>query len=156
MTEGGAPGPPTSCWFCRSASGTTALSELVIYQDDLFLATHALEPEGRTYLGSVTVQTKRHVHDLGSLSDPESQRVGPLLTQLGRSLQKCTGAEWTYCALFLEGFRHVHFILTARYPSVPPEFLRLDIERWPGAPRGSREQVLDLVRRIRASMHPIR
>jgi histidine triad (HIT) family protein len=147
----GAP-PPTDCFFCALAHSGRAPGPQRVYEDPWFLVSHSLDDTGTTYLGSLIVQTKRHVPDLSGLTREEAAALGPLLVSLSGALKESTGASWTYCYSFLEGVRHVHFFVVARYASVPPEYVRLAIADWPKAPQGDLSEVTALVERIRARM----
>lgn len=140
------------CLFCSRLAGEGALREPMIYEDPFFHVSHAVNEGGLSYLGQLLVQTKRHATDLGDLTLTESARLGEILSRLTRALQSTTGAEWTYAYSFLEGYRHVHVFVTARYPNLPEEYVRLDVDGWPNAPRGSRYDVAELAGRLRAAM----
>jgi diadenosine tetraphosphate (Ap4A) HIT family hydrolase len=114
---------------------------------------HPVEADGPTALGSVQLQTRRHARDLGDLTDEEAEHLGPLLRRISRCLTEVSHAEWCYCYLFLEGYRHVHFVLSARFPGLPPEHLRLNAHTWSGAPHGSRADVIALGRSLGEALH---
>ncbi|MGI0055240.1 MAG: HIT family protein [Thermoplasmata archaeon] len=140
------------CLFCSRAADPASLEPLRVYSDEFFLATHAIEDEGESYLGNLLVQTRRHATSLGGLSFAESTRIGAVLGALSRAIERVTGAAWTYCFGFTEGYRHVHLVLLARYPGTPPEYVRLRVTDWPGAPRAEAAQVGELVQRLRSEL----
>ena len=140
------------CMFCERLRNPGWLADRLVYEDELFHVSHQLNEEGQTYLGSVIIQTRRHVHDLAELTEKEAARLGSVITRSSRALKNCTGAGWTYAECFLERYQHVHVIVTARYPSMPKEYIRLSIRKWPDAPMGTRAKVDELSRRLRADM----
>jgi len=140
------------CMFCERLWNPSGLADISVYEDELFHVSHQLNEEGQTYLGSVIIQTRRHVHDLAGLTEKEAARLGSLITRSSRALKNCTGAGWTYVESFLERYQHVHVIVTSRYPSMPNEYIRLAIRKWPDAPRGARVEVVELSRKLRADM----
>jgi len=140
------------CMFCERLRNPSELADCLVYEDELFHVSHQLNEEGQTYLGSVIIQSRRHVHDLAELTEKEASWLGSLITRSSRALKNCTGAGWTYAESFLERYQHVHVIVTARYPSMPKEYIRLAIRKWPGAPRGTRPDVIELSRKLRAGM----
>jgi diadenosine tetraphosphate (Ap4A) HIT family hydrolase len=142
----------SACIFCDRLRDPSPLRDRLIYEDDLFHVSHQVDDAGPTYLGLALLQTKRHVRDLSDLSEQEAQALGPLLRRLSRGVEEATGAEWTYCYSFLEGSRHLHILVTARYRGVPREFVRLAISDWPDAPKGDRESVRRLCQAISAAM----
>jgi histidine triad (HIT) family protein len=145
--------PVAGCVFCDRMIDPTELEARRVYEDETFHVAHSLNDDGPTsYLGTLLVQTKRHVRNLGELSRDESLRLGLVLSRVSRALIRATGAEWTYCFSFTEGYRHVHFIVAARYPGLPREYVRLSFAEWPDAPRGPLSEVEGLCRRLRAEI----
>jgi histidine triad (HIT) family protein len=140
------------CIFCERLVAAGSLASRLIYEDGHFHVSHQLAERGSTYLGLARLQTKRHVRDLSDLNVEEARALGPLLSRVSRAVESCTGAAWTYCYSFLEGSRHLHILITARYPNVPKEYVRLDIGNWPAAPQGGPQEVADLAQRLRAAM----
>ena len=139
------------CMFCERLRNPSELADCMVYEDELFHVSHQVNEEGQTYLGSVIIQTRRHVHDLAELTEEEASKLGSLITRSSRALKNCTGASWTYAESFLERYQHVHVIITARYPGMPKEYIRLAIRKWPDAPKGARADVVELSRKLRAS-----
>jgi len=144
--------PPVECFFCRSLEDRAAFEERGVYEDDLLRATHPIEEEGPTFLGTVLVQTKRHAEGLAGLTDAEAERLGWLVTRLSRALGTTVGAAWTYAYCFSEGYRHVHLFVDARYPNLPAAHVRLGLHEWPDAPRGDPAAVRALAHRLRAEL----
>jgi len=150
--------PSRPCHFCERIRNASRLADRLVCEDEFFHVSPQANDDGPTLLGDLILQTKRHVPDLGELSQAEAAALGPLIARLSRALKECTGASWTYCFAFLEGYRHVHVSILSRYPGLPKEFVRLDLGKWPEAPRGSPERVAELCRRLgdALSCHPTR
>ncbi|MGI0156361.1 MAG: hypothetical protein ACREDE_09580 [Thermoplasmata archaeon] len=127
------------------------LAARLIFEDARFHVSHPLAEEGKRYRGLALVQTKRHARDLSELNRDEAREPGPVLGRLSRVIERVTGASWTYCYSFLEGSRHLHVLLTARYPNLPPEYVRLDVAKWPDAPVGGPVEVAELCQQLRAA-----
>ena len=82
--EDGSPvGSPPTCIFCARLSDP-ALADRRIFEDGAFHVSHQLAEDGPTYLGLALIQTKRHVPNLGSLTEPEAARLGLLLHRVSR------------------------------------------------------------------------
>lgn len=113
---------------------------------------HYFDENEATLLGLVLIVTKRHVNDLSELTDSEAQRLGVLINRISKALKTSVGAAWTYCYCFMEGVRHVHVFVTARYPSLPKEYVRLNIGNWPEAPVGELKEVSELAFRLRSTL----
>jgi histidine triad (HIT) family protein len=139
-----------TCFLCDRLKDRSAIDSWVVYEDELLLATHPVEEDGPTYLGTVLVQTKRHSDGLAGLTDQEANELGLLTTRLSRALTEVVGAAWTYAYCFTEAFRHVHLVVDARYPNVPRKYVRLGIHEWPEAPRGDVDSVHRIVRQLRS------
>lgn len=138
----------SECLFCDLATGAVEPAGGVIYADDLVVASHPCDDEP-TYLGTVYAQTRRHVRSLAELNDQEARAMGLLLARLSRAVKACTGAEHVYAEFYAEVVPHVHILVVARYTGTPSEYWRWRVTEWPQAPRGSRDEVADLARRLR-------
>ncbi|HKB48876.1 MAG TPA: HIT family protein [Ktedonobacterales bacterium] len=140
------------CLFCDIQQGAQLPVGAPIYEDGLVYAHHADFDEGPTYLGHVMVETKRHTPDFAELTCAEAQAVGLLIARLSSALKVCTNAEKVYATFYGEVTPHLHVHLTARYPGTPAEYLRWNVENWPGAPRGGAEEIAALCERLRAAL----
>jgi histidine triad (HIT) family protein len=142
--------PNSDCFFCQLSQDTSLLENVCVYEDKMFLVTHQLNNGGSTFLGRLFIQTKRHVEALSDMDSSEAERLGLLINLLSKMLKASTGAPWTYCECFMEAFRHVHLILTARYPDLPKQYIRLGITEWPNAPRGDKADVMKFSAKLRS------
>jgi histidine triad (HIT) family protein len=141
--------------FCDRMGRPGELNERLVCEDEFFHASHQLEEGGPTYLGLLLLQTKAHTANLGLLSEAAASRLGLVISRLSRALIDVTGATGTYCFGFTEAFRHVHLVLVARYPDVPPQYMRLAITDGPDVPKGGASDVAKSCRRIRTALgHP--
>lgn len=141
-----------ACLFCERLRSPGRLRACRVYEDGQFFVAHQLEEVRPTYLGALLLQTRRHALSLGALTEEEARGLGPVVSRVSRALEEVTGASWTYCFAFTEGYRHVHLVLVARYPGVPPEYVRLAITDWPDAPRGGPREVAELSGRLRRAL----
>jgi histidine triad (HIT) family protein len=149
--------PPPSeadpdCHFCQRMTDPGSLRDRLVFEDGLFHVSHQLEENGPSYLGILLIQTTRHAPEMAELTDLEGEELGSLVQQTSRALKSCTGAAWTYVFSFTEGFRHVHVVVAARYPSMPKQYVRLSLTDWPDAPKGGRLEVVALTHRLREFM----
>lgn len=139
------------CVFCHALQPSDERNRLVVYEDELVLATH-LVADGPSYLGQLLLQTKRHIPNYAELLDDESRAVGIATARLSRALKSCTNAETIYVVTLAEVVPHLHTFLTSRYLGTPPEYWRMNIERWPDAPRGGREALTSLCDWLRSAV----
>jgi diadenosine tetraphosphate (Ap4A) HIT family hydrolase len=143
---------PATCLFCDGAHLRAQAPARVVYEDDRFYVAHPLDGDGPTYLGSLITVTKRHVPSFAELTDDEAQALGLLLSRVSRALKAATSAGHAYAYFFGEGFHHLHIFTVARYDEMPAAYVRLDVERWPEAPRGDAAAVEALCAVLRADL----
>jgi histidine triad (HIT) family protein len=141
-----------ACYFCDRLRDVKEWEGRLIYEDNLVHVTHQINNEGPTYLRAVLIQTKRHTEGLAGLTDAEAERIGLLVAQISRGLKDLVGAAWTYTYCFTEGFRHVHQFVYARYPGTPTEYVRLRVDEWKQAPKGSSQQISQLSHQLGARL----
>ena len=146
---------PAPCLFCDGAHLRAQAPARVAYEDDRFYVTHPLDGDEPTYLGSLMTVTKRHVPSFAELTVDEAQALGLLLSRVSRALKVATGAGHTYAFYFGEGFHHLHVFTVARYDDMPVDFVRLDVERWPDAPRGDAAAVEALCAVLRSELRQV-
>lgn len=151
--------PASGCLLCRKHRGEVASPARVIYMDDLVYASHAyladILPEGEApaqYLGWVTVETRRHIPELGDMTDAEAERFGWLVARLSRAILAATGAEHVYAFVLGHGVPHLHLHLIPRYPGAPREYWGVRVDEWPDAPHGDAAQIDALSVRIRGAL----
>jgi histidine triad (HIT) family protein len=144
---------PSTCAFCRmSADPARALGGL-LYEDELIWAAHDLEDGPTTFRGAVVLVVKRHTDDgLAGLTDEEGARIGRLTASASRALRTVLGVPWTYAYCFTEAIHHVHQFVVARYPEVPRDHIRLELRRWPAAPRSDEAGIRALAEELRTAM----
>jgi diadenosine tetraphosphate (Ap4A) HIT family hydrolase len=141
-----------TCSFCAGAYLQRQSPARVVYEDDCFYVLHPLDASEPSYLGSLMTVTKRHVPSLAELTAEEASALGQLLARVSRALKVTTGAGHAYVYFFGEGVRHVHVFTVARYDEMPGDYVRLDVERWPQAPRGTLLEVEALCARLRTQL----
>lgn len=141
----------TTCMFCDQAHLRAQSPARVVYEDERYYVVHPLDDDS-TYLGTLMTVSRRHVPSFAELSTEEAQALGLLLARVSRALKAATGAEHAYAYFFGEGFRHLHVFAVARYDAMPAAYVRLDMERWPDAPRGDTAAVEALCARVREAL----
>jgi histidine triad (HIT) family protein len=140
------------CVFCDIQRGLVPAIGGPLYEDELVYAHHYHGGEERTYLGHLMLETKRHTPGFADLTLAEAQAMALLITRLSSALKACTDAEKVYAVFYGEVTPHLHVHLTARYPDTPAEYLRWNVEDWPGAPRGTEDEVAALCSKLRAAL----
>ena len=141
-----------TCPFCAGAHLRAQSPARVVYEDDRFYVVHPLDEGEPSYLGTLMTVTKRHVPSFAELTTDEASALGLLLARVSRALKVATSAGHAYVYFFGEGVRHVHVFTVARYDEMPGDYVRLDVGRWPEAPRGEAVAVEALCARLRAHL----
>lgn len=141
------------CRFCARLRHSPSFPGGVLYEDPFFHATLWSDGEAKTYLGHILIQSKRHITSLAELTAPEGAALGSLVQRLSAALGETLRPELVYLDCYMEVIRHVHLFLTARYPGTPPEFLRIKVTEWTGAPHEDRAQLEVLGNRLRAILN---
>ena len=119
----------------------------VLAAEEHVVVTHL--PGEDVYLGYLFVEARRHVRELGDLSEEEAAAVGRAAARWSRALQAVTGAEHVYSAVIGHGVDHFHLHLIPRYPGTPREYWWTRVDEWPGAPRGGEAEIAELLERLR-------
>ena len=128
--------------ICAKHRGEGPLVGELVAEDEHFLASHApASAEEPAYLGYLFVETRRHVGELGDLTDEEGAALGRLVTRLSSALQGAGGADHVYAAVIGNEAAHFHLHLVGRHPGTPPEYWWTRVDDWPDAPRGDAEEV---------------
>lgn len=142
------------CLVCRKHSGIQPAPGGTIYEDDLVFASHSFIPEGEpeAYLGILFLEPKRHISGVEDLTDEEGARMGVLTARLSRALEQVTEADHIYLFVIGHHVPHLHFWLVPRYLGTPKEYWGLNINEWPGAPRGNEEEITHWCNRLRAAL----
>jgi diadenosine tetraphosphate (Ap4A) HIT family hydrolase len=129
----------------------------LIYSDEWVYASHAhagdigmADADTPQYLGWVTVETRRHIPELGDMNDLEAQRFGWLMARASRAILAATHAEHVYAFVLGHGVPHLHMHLIPRYAGTPREYWGQRVDEWPDAPHGDLGQIADLCERIRS------
>ncbi|HLZ20916.1 MAG TPA: GNAT family N-acetyltransferase [Ktedonobacterales bacterium] len=145
------------CFVCRKHRGEVDIAGGAIYEDDqIYVGAARPDNEGRTYLGYVFVETKRHVPTLSDLSLEEGAALGRQLARLSQALRELLGVVHVYAFVLGDNTSHIHVHLIGRYPDAPREYWGIRVDEWPAAPRGGRAEVEALCERLRMwlAAHP--
>jgi diadenosine tetraphosphate (Ap4A) HIT family hydrolase len=136
----------TGCSICAELA--TAAPTVVAAEEQIAVTHLAGES---VFLGYLFVVTRRHVQELGDLSEDEAAAVGRAATRWSRALQTVTGADHVYAAVIGHHIPHFHLHLIPRCPGTPREFWWTRVDEWPGAPRGGEAEIAELLERLRAA-----
>ena len=101
------------CFLCQKHAGRVAPPPGgYIYEDTHWLVCHA--PVDKGPLGTLFIESQRHILDFAEADENELTSYGPLLKKVYAVLKSLTGAERIYQIVFLEGIPHFHAWLVPR------------------------------------------
>ncbi|HEY54000.1 MAG TPA: HIT family protein [Caldilineae bacterium] len=140
-----------ACIVCRKHRGEIVVPGGPIYEDELIFVSHAQlwGEETDKYLGHLFVEPKRHVAELGDLTEAEAQALGLHVSRVSRALMRTLGVEHVYAFVIGDGAPHVHVHVIGRYPGAPREYWGPRVDDWPEAPRGEEREIEQVAERIR-------
>jgi len=96
------------------------------------------------------VEPKRHVAELGNLTEAEARELGFQVSQAAQALTAILGVEHVYSFVIGDGVPHIHFHVIGRYPGAPREYWGSKVDEWPGAPRGGEAEIARVAERVQA------
>jgi histidine triad (HIT) family protein len=138
------------CAVCLKHLRQGPLAGEIIHETELLVASHApITEAGGVYLGYLFVEPRRHISELGDLSEQEAEALGLMTMRLARVLQQAQAADHVYSAVVGHHEEHLHVHLIPRYPDTPPEYWWTKVLEWPDAPRGDAEAVSEVAARLR-------
>lgn len=106
-----------SCFLCRKHNGQEAAPPGgYIYQDDRWMVCHA--PASKGPLGTLFIESKRHVLDFAEFDDAEVISFGALAKKIYAALRPLAGAERIYQVSMMEGVPHFHAWILPRAKSI--------------------------------------
>jgi histidine triad (HIT) family protein len=141
-----------SCIVCRKQHSEVSVPGGIIFENDLLCISHAqfFGDEKQHYLGHLFVEPKRHVAEIGDLTEAEAREVGYQVSRAAKALMATLGMEHVYSFVIGDGVPHVHVHVIGRYPGAPRAYWGPKVDEWPDAPKGDEEAIAALAERIRA------
>lgn len=140
------------CFVCQKQRGEVSVPGGIIFENELICISHAqlYGDEKDHYLGHLFVEPKRHVAELGNLTEAEARELGFQVSQAAQALTAILGVEHVYSFVIGDGVPHIHFHVIGRYPGAPREYWGSKVDEWPGAPRGGEAEIARVAERIQA------
>lgn len=136
-----------SCFICRKHKGLEATPPGgYIFEDEHWMVCHA--PVNLGPLGTLFIESKRHILDYSEMTLEESALLGNLLKRVYQALKEHTGAERIYQLSTMEGQPHLHMWLVARGKDIPERGLKF-LARDDAC---DEKDAIPLVKKLRASI----
>ena len=140
----------TDCLICAKHRGVGPLVGEPVWENDVLLITHrTLSADGRTVLGYLYLDSRRHVPYLADLSDAEAEVIGRSVRRLAYGMRTELNADFVFSAIAGTAIPHFHQHVFVRHPGTPDEYGWMAGDEWAGAPRGTHDDVADLCTRLR-------
>ncbi len=117
------------CLICEKHKGTSHNPPGgYIYTGEFFAVCHA--PVSAGPLGTLLIESRRHVLDYASMTPQELAALAPLLQRVYSALRELSGAERIYQVSMVDGVPHFHCWLVPRRPNDTAKgvkFLAMDL-----------------------------
>jgi diadenosine tetraphosphate (Ap4A) HIT family hydrolase len=145
----------SGCFICEKHLDMSSVPGGAIAEDEHIVVSHLplVTPQGTAesvYLGRLVLEPRRHVEDLGELTDDQAASLGRMAARGSAALRRAAGAEHVYAAVISDAIPHIHLHLLPRYPATPREYWWVRLDEWPDAPMGGADEVAELAERLRA------
>jgi diadenosine tetraphosphate (Ap4A) HIT family hydrolase len=96
-----------SCFICRKQKGQEPPPPGgYVYEGDHWMVCHA--PASKGPLGTLFIESKRHILDFAEFDDAEVSSFGTLARKIYAALRALTNAERIYQLSMMEGIPHFH------------------------------------------------
>ncbi len=96
-----------TCFICRKHKGQEAAPPGgYVYEDEHWMVCHA--PGKLGPLGTLFIESRRHVLDYAEMTDEESTSLGIVMRKIYQALKLHSGAERVYQVTLMEGVPHFH------------------------------------------------
>jgi diadenosine tetraphosphate (Ap4A) HIT family hydrolase len=100
------------CLLCRKHRGQAPPPGGYIYEDEYWMVCHA--PADRGPLGTLFIESRRHLLDFGELTDEEAAAFGSVANKTYRALHALVHPDRIYEVAMMEGVPHFHAWLVPR------------------------------------------
>ena len=102
-----------TCFICRKHNGLEAAPPGgYLYEDEHWMICHA--PAKLGLLGTLFIESKRHLLDYAEMTDEESASLGIVMRKIYYALRLHTDAQRIYQVTLIEGVPHFHTWLVPR------------------------------------------
>ncbi|SDC45335.1 Diadenosine tetraphosphate (Ap4A) hydrolase [Terribacillus halophilus] len=141
------------CFICDKHAGHLQVSGACIFEDEYIYISH-IDKQGKpTYLGHIMLDLKRHVSQIGDMSEKEAAAFGIAMKRAAQGLQEVLQAEHVYTLVSGNAVSHVHMHIIPRYVGTPEEFWGpLEVHAWPDAPFGSEVEIKHVTEKLQGFM----
>ncbi|WP_077619437.1 HIT family protein [Bacillus sinesaloumensis] len=141
------------CFICKKHSGLIQTAGETIYEDEFVYVGH-IDHNGKDgYLGHIMIDLKRHAPSLADMTTEEAKAFGLIVAKVSRALKETENADHVYALVSGDAVPHLHMHLIPRYPDTPKEYWGPGaVYDWPDAPKGNNEQIMQVCKRLRATL----
>lgn len=111
------------CFICQKHKGSVAQPPGgYIYEDEHWKVCHV--PVDKGPLGTLFIESIRHVMDFADFNDTEAASFGELTRKIYMALRHLVGTERIYQVSMMEGVPHFHAWLVPRRKEIPERGLK--------------------------------
>ncbi|HEY7465092.1 MAG TPA: HIT domain-containing protein [Dehalococcoidia bacterium] len=113
------------CLSCDVIAGRRETPGGVIFEGELWHLTHQVSPVRLP--GFLILQPKRHVEQIGDLTEEEAATMGPVMAAASQALNLHLQARKVYVCSFGSVLVHVHFYLVPVTAAIPQDLNGADL-----------------------------
>ena len=138
-----------TCWFCNPGVRTDPPPGGWLVEDETWRAGHV--PPGYGPVGTVILETRRHVLDQSGFDEAEASTCTPVIGRLVDAVRAVTGCDRVYQWATMDGFPHFHLWLvpwSAADDLRGPRFLVDRLVTQDGCDEESAERTADALRQV--------
>ncbi|MFJ6413572.1 HIT family protein [Terribacillus saccharophilus] len=142
-----------NCFICDKHAGRIEVSGDRIYEDEYIYISHIDKKGKSTYLGHIMLDLKRHVAQVGDMSEGEAAAFGIAMKRAAKALQGTLQAEHVYTLVSGNAVPHVHMHIIPRYAGTPEKYWGpMDVYAWPDAPFGGELEIREVTAKLQCFM----
>ncbi|MFS0559213.1 HIT family protein [Terribacillus sp. 179-K 1B1 HS] len=141
------------CFICDKHANRLQVSGACIFENDYIYTSH-IDKQGKpTYLGHIMLDLKRHVPQIGDMTEEEAAAFGIAMKQVAKGLQEVFWAEHVYTLVSGNAVPHVHMHIIPRYAGTPEEYWGpMEVYAWPDAPFGGEAEIKHVTEKLQRFM----
>jgi diadenosine tetraphosphate (Ap4A) HIT family hydrolase len=147
---------PTCSKIESQAAGTCPLCqfndddrELVIYEDDHWIAYHSKETN---ILGYVVLKARRHLADLSQTDECAAAQYGKVLRRLTQAIREVTECARVYSFSLGESVPHYHLHMIPRTDAMPKAYRARGVMQYPLVPAADPALVAEACSRLKRAL----
>jgi ATP adenylyltransferase len=140
------------CLSCDVIAGRRETPGGVVFENTHWHLSHQVSPA--QLAGFLILQPRRHVEQIGDLTNEEAATMGPVMSAASQALNRIVEARKVYVCSFGSLLMHVHFYLVPLMAAIPADLNGSNLlnEVFAGRCACSDEAAADIAARVRVEL----